>query len=358
MGTTRLLERDFGSDNRARVCPAAARSWHEANDRSRADSYGSDTWTRLACGLVGGLFDDVGADQVLWVPTGTAANMVAVGSCQPGPGAAVVCASDAHIRVDEAGAIERAWGTPLVCVPPAGGRLEAGAIEAVLDRLQRNAGFSPHPAVLALTVPTEAGRTYTLDEIAGFVEIAGRQGAQVVLDGARFANALARDRSLSAVLDTGVAAVVVGGTKNGLPAGEAVVFADHERARFGRRAAKQLGHVLSKGRFLAAGAVGCLGEGCFLTHAEDANATARSLADKLVAGGVELAWEVDANLVFARLDGGRARRAREVAGAYDWESGLVRFVGCWDHTGDDVEAAAQAVLGDLREGGQDHRPDR
>lgn len=336
--------RDFGSDNRAPACPAALAALVEASAAPRAGSYGEDPWTARASQALASMFTlRPDALEVLWVPTGTAANVVAVGACRPGPGAAVVCAEDAHVRVDEAGALERAWGTPLVPVASPDGKVRPDALAEVLDALEANFPFSPDPAVLTVAQATESGRVYTLDELSALVGVASARGMATVLDGARFANARAARAELADVFDAGVAAVVVGGTKNGLPSGEAVVVADPAAARAARRAQKQLGHTVSKSRFLAAPAAGCLEAGCFLDHARTANAAARRLADGLGALGVALWRPVEANLVFAHLDDAAAAALDAWCHVSAWAPGVVRLACAWDHTGEDCDRLLAGV---------------
>ena len=90
-----------------------------------------------------------------------------------------------------------------------------------------------------------------------------------------------------------------GGTKNGLPFGEAVVFFDRRLAEeFGRRR-MQAGQLASKMRFLAAPWVGVLQDGAWLRHAAHANAMARRLAMRWRSvPGTRLLAPVEANAVF------------------------------------------------------------
>ncbi len=349
------IERDFGSDNRGGLCEVALSSWLDAARCARADSYGNDPWTAAASEGIAALFHGVDVESVLWVPTGTAGNQVVVGSCSVGPGAAVVCADDAHIRLDEAGAIERAWGTPLVCVDAPTGRIEAEVLTEVLTRLVDNLPFSLDPSVVMVTLPSEAGRMYTIDQIAELVDVSRRYGARVCLDGARFANALARDAALAEVFNAGVSALVVGGTKNGLPGAEAVVCADRRVADVARRAAKQLGQVMSKSRFLTAPAAGCLRQGCYLQHARAANDAADRLAGALTQLGVALHWPTEANLVFADVGDAALAEIQQATGALTWRPGVLRFACGFDHVAEDVDRVVDVVRAALSTGGEEHR---
>jgi threonine aldolase len=94
----------------------------------------------------------------------------------------------------------------------------------------------------------------------------------------------------------------LGGTKNGLPFGEAIVFFDRDLANeFGRRR-MQGGQLASKMRFLAAPWLGVLKDGAWLRHAAHANAMAQRLADGLAGvPGTRLLAPVEANGVFIDL---------------------------------------------------------
>ena len=100
------------------------------------------------------------------------------------------------------------------------------------------------------------------------------------MDGARFANACASLGCAPADMTwkAGVDLLCFGGTKNGMAAGEAILFFDAALAEdFGYRC-KQAGQLASKMRFLSAPWVGVLEEGAWLRHARHANACAQRLA--------------------------------------------------------------------------------
>ena len=124
------------------------------------------------------------------------------------------------------------------------------------------------------------------------------------LDGARFANAVASLRCHPADIAqrAGVDVMSFGGTKNGMPFGEAVVFFDHSLSEEFLRRRKQGGQLASKMRFLAAPWLAMLNDGAWLRHAAHANAMARRLS-VAIAGlpGVALIAPVEANGVFAHL---------------------------------------------------------
>jgi threonine aldolase len=335
--------RDFGSDNRSGVSPSVLAALAAANIAARSESYGLDRESMGTTAAMCELFDQ--EVHAVLVPSGTAANVAAIGALLDGPGGCVLAAEDAHIRLDESGAIERAWGVPLVPVAVSAGLLPLDKISSSIARLRNNAPFSPKPMVLSLTELSETGRRYGAGLLAELCEIAHFYDIKVHVDGARFANALVEDPQLSSLFDLGVSTLAFGGTKNGQLPVEAIVSVDaqvHDRVY---RAAKQLGYVQSKSRFVAAGLGESIRSGEFLANAAKANECAQRLSGLLTAGGLAPEYPVDGNLVFVRVP------AHLIEGIDAWchvsrwdESGLIRLACSWDHTFEDVDRLAAGLL--------------
>jgi threonine aldolase len=155
-----------------------------------------------------------------------------------------------------------------------------------------------------VTQATELGTLYTPMQLWHLCQFAHERGMKVHVDGARFANAVAALDCAPADIAwrAGVDVMSLGGTKNGLPFGEAIVFFDRDLANeFGRRR-MQGGQLASKMRFLAAPWLGILKDGAWLRHAAHANAMAQRLADGLAdVPGTRLLAPVEANGVFIDL---------------------------------------------------------
>jgi threonine aldolase len=333
----------FGSDNQAGICPEALAALQEAN-RGHAIAYGRDEWTARAEEAIRRAFD---ADaEVHLVFTGSAANALALASiCRSTD--AVVCHEMAHVNVDECGGPEFMTGGAKVLT--VAGEHAKVTLQAFAPR-----AASPHdehasrPRALSLTQATELGTVYTPAEMRALCEAAHERGLKVHVDGARFANAVA---SLGChpgdvAQCAGVDVLCLGGTKNGLPAGEALVFFDRALADEFRRRRKQAGQLASKMRFLAAPWVAVLASGAWLRHAAHANAMARRLGEA-IAGvpGVSLIAPVQANGVFAHLP----KAAIEALRARGWhfyafvgETGC-RFMCAWDTAPEAVDRFAADI---------------
>ncbi len=288
---------NFASDNTAPVAPAILDALAEAS-RGYARGYGNDEWTAAAERRLCEVFErEVAA---FLVPTGTAANALALAQVSP-PWGVILCHAESHILTDECGAPEFfGHGVKLAGLSGDGGKITAPGLQAALAGY---GGHSPHqviPSALSLTQATEAGTIYRIEEIAALAEIARQRSLAVHMDGARFANALARLNVSPAEMTwrSGVDVLSLGATKGGALAAEAVVFFDPAvAAHFGERR-KRGGHLLSKHRFIAAQFLAYLADHRWLALAGHANRMADKLAAALTDIGLPPVSPVEANLVF------------------------------------------------------------
>jgi threonine aldolase len=205
---------------------------------------------------------------------------------------------------------------------------------------------------VSITQATELGTVYTVEETRAIADTAHELGMYLHVDGARLANAaVSLDASFREVTtDAGVDVVSFGGTKNGLVMGEAVVFLRPELAESFLFTRKQLGQLASKMRFIAVQFEALLTDDLWRRNASNANAMARRLADAITAiDGVELAYPVEANGVFANLPAPAIDRLREALPAampfYIWDegAGTVRLMCSWDTTTEDIDRLAEAL---------------
>ena len=291
---------EFASDNAAGVAPAILDALVRAN-AGFAIAYGDDASTQRVERRLSELFErDV---AVFLVSTGTAANALALAHLSP-PWGAVLCHAEAHAIVHECGAPEFfGGGLRLLGVEGEGGKLEPQTVSVALDR---HFGLHPHqlvPAALSLTQASEFGTIYRVDEIAALSALAHGRGMMVHMDGARFANALARLGATPAEVSwrAGVDVLSFGATKGGALAAEAVVFFDPARAAAMAERRKRGGHLVSKHRFIAAQFEAFLSDDLWLRLAAHANRMADRLATHLVSVKLAPIWPVEANIVFALL---------------------------------------------------------
>jgi threonine aldolase len=158
---------------------------------------------------------------------------------------------------------------------------------------------------ISIAQATELGTVYTPDEVGGIGVFARAHRMLLHMDGARFANAVASLGCAPKAITwkPGVDVLSFGGTKNGVAAGELVIFFDTTASRDFQYRVKQAGHLGSKMRFLAAQWLGLLNGDVWLRNARHANEAARELAQRLRnEAGVENVFPVESNAVFVQLD--------------------------------------------------------
>ena len=177
--------RGFASDNYAGVLPEVMEAIERAN-RGHASSYGNDDWTaRVEELFKRELGDDATAAIVF---NGTGANVVAMQALTR-PYEAAICASTAHLNVDECGAPERVAGIKLLTLDTPDGKITPELVEPRLVRFGDE--HAVQPRVVSITQSTELGTLYTPDEIRALADQAHERGMLLHLDGARLANAAA-----------------------------------------------------------------------------------------------------------------------------------------------------------------------
>jgi threonine aldolase len=338
--------RGFASDNYSGVHPEILQALANANGGHQV-SYGEDDYTARLQEVVAGHFGP-GA-QAFPVFNGTGANVTALMALLPRWGA-VVCAATAHINVDENGAPERVGGMKLLAVPTQDGKLTP----ELIDREAWGWGdeHRAQPLAVSITQSTELGTLYTVEEIRAIADHVHSRGMRLHMDGARLSNAAA---ALGAPLraftrDAGVDVVSLGGTKNGLMFGEAVVVFDPQTAESLKYLRKMNMQLASKMRFVSAQLVALFEGGLWLRSAAHANAMAARLRAAVEdIDGVTLTQATESNAVFAALPPGSADRLREKFRFYDWNAatGEVRWMCSFDTTEEDVDAFAAAIRADL-----------
>jgi threonine aldolase len=254
-----------------------------------------------------------------------------------------LCHRDAHIQNDECGAPEfYTHGAKLVLVEGDGAKITAPALAARLAATPGGVHWA-QPHALSITNATEYGRVYRPDEVAALGEIAHAHGLGVHMDGARFANAMVTLGCAPADVTwrAGVDVLSFGFTKNGGMAAECLVYFDKAKAQGVVERRKRAGHLLSKGRYLAAQIRALLRDDLWLDNARAANAGAQILAE---ACGQRLLHAVEANEVFVRMTPEDAARLRAQGfDFYDWADGEVRFVVSWDQPQAEITAFAAAI---------------
>ncbi|MEN9660222.1 MAG: hypothetical protein RLZZ443_151 [Actinomycetota bacterium] len=341
-------KRGFASDNYAGVHPEVMDAMAAINHGHEV-AYGEDSVTAKFDELVRELF---GPNAVGFpVFNGTGANVVALQAATK-RWEAVICASSAHIHVDEGGAPEKMAGLKLWTVPTSTGKLTAELVASQI--FDMGVVHRAQPGVVSITQTTEMGTLYQLDEIREIADVAHQHGLLLHLDGARISNAAAAlGMSFKQfTTDAGVDLVSLGGTKIGALAAEAVIVTDASTGR-GRELAEAMPflrktsmQLASKMRFMSAQLIALFENQAELAikNARHANAMASRLYDgvvRIAASHPEISVEnpAEANAVFPVLPAWLTERLQGEYRFYVWnqETGQVRWMCAWDTTVEDVD---------------------
>ncbi len=294
-----------------------------------------------ACGL------DPAEASIEFVCGGTAANIVCLSGLLDRPYDAVVCTPDGHINTHETGAIEAA-GHKALPTTDTDGFVSVAAVDAIV---RGNAAFGNHmtrPRAIYVSDTTELGGVYRRVQLEELAAYAHAHGMKLFLDGARLGSALtspANDLTLPEVARL-CDAFYIGGTKNGLLFGEAVVIRDAQLRRDFRWLMKQRANLLAKGRLLGvqfeaafAGGEG----GVWWECARNANERASELRAGLLAQGWKEWRESPSNQLFFEVGAASARGFEDALGCEEFfdlgERKVVRLVTSWATTPTDVEEA-------------------
>jgi threonine aldolase len=338
---------DLRSDTVTRPTPAM----REAMARAEVgdDVYGEDPTVNLLQEEVAAL---LGKEAALFVPSGTMANQVALGTLTR-PGDEIVCDAGAHCISYEGGALAALWGVQARTIAADRGLLDPAAVEAAI---RPAADMYPRTRVVELenTHNRGGGAVYPLARVRALAALARRRGLHLYLDGARLWNASAATGVSPAEYAADATLVSVCLSKGlGAPAGS-LVCGPRDLVAEARRLRKRLGGGMRQSGVLAAAGLHALRH--HRARLPEDHANARRLADGLLTfPGASLLFPVETNLVFVAFAG---RSAADVSAALAREGVLanpegsradaVRFVTHLDVSQSDVDDAvrrAARVLG-------------
>ena len=336
------VRRGFASDNNATIHPEVLAAIAAANV-GHAGGYGHDPHTEALERRLEEVFGP-GCRSFL-VFNGTGANVVALrAACRRWE--AVICSTVSHLNVDEGGAPEAVAGVKLLGVQAPQGKLTAEGVRARIERLGDE--HAVQPRLVSISQSTELGTVYTAEEVGALADLAHEHGLLLHMDGARLANAaVSLGAGLADVsIRAGVDILSLGGTKNGLLGGEAVIFARPETAAGVPWLRKQSLQLASKMRYVAVQFDALLRDELWSRSAGQANAMAARLAGQVRdLPGVQITQPVQANAVFAILPPAVTAELQREFPFYVWDerTGEVRWMCSWDTTEEDVDAFVAAL---------------
>ena len=265
--------------------------------------------------------------SVHFLPGGTSANKIflsyALRSFE-----AVLSPSTGHINVHEAGAIESS-GHKIVTVPSKDGKLPLEEARRIIE-LHSGEHMVKIKAIY-ISNSTETGSIYSRQELLDLRSLADECNLYLFIDGARLGNALTSiDNDATPELLGDIAdAFVIGGTKNGLIFGEALVVANPSLTEGFRNHIKLNGGMMAKG--YAAGIMfeEAFRDGLYFELARHSNEVASYLLEGLKRTGFDV-LDSPTNQVFATFPKDLALAIIKRYGCEKWEEEedriTIRFV--------------------------------
>ena len=334
--------KSFKSDNVSGIHPKVLQAIIEANV-GHESPYGNDKWTEKATETIKNLFQkDV---DVYFVASGTAANVIGL-SGLINVFESVICTETAHINTDECGSFERFSNSKIIYVEEHEGKIKIADIERRLTHIDDE--HRVQSRVISISQTTEAGTLYTVREIKELADFAHKNNMYLHLDGARLANAIvALDSSYKEMItDTGVDLLSLGGTKNGMMIGEAIVSFNKEISKNFKYHRKQGMQLLSKMRFVACQFIPYIEDGVWKECAINANEMGQYLKKRLSEfKEINVQEGFETNMIFANMDKRIIDNLQDKFGFYiiDEKSNLVRLVTSFDTEKEDVDKFILAI---------------
>ena len=293
--------------------------------------YGTDPICRETADLIRTLCKAPQAD-VHFLVGGTQTNQVVVAALLA-PYEAVISTHAAHINTHETGAIE-ATGHKVCDVFAPDGKLTPKLVESVLAQ-HNGTEHMVLPRMVYISDTTEMGTVYTKAELTALRCCCDQHDLLLYLDGARLGSALTAPSNDLTLADVAALtdAFYIGGTKNGILFGEALVLSkSHPHFRWHM---KQRGAVLAKGRLLGVQFQALLKDDLYFDIGRHANDMAFRLRDGFKALGYEFPVPSPSNQQFPVMKIQTAEKLAamgfefQVERVIDEEHIMYRFVTSW-----------------------------
>ncbi len=264
---------------------------------------------------------------------------------------AVIAAHTGHVNCHETGAIE-ATGHKVCVETSPDGKVTPAMVEAVLAR-HDGSEHMVSPKMVYISDTTEIGTVYTKAELTALRHCCDEHGLLLFLDGARLGSALTSPESDLTLADLAALTDVftIGGTKNGLLMGEAVVVFDDNINDHYRWMIKQNCGMLAKGRLIGVQFEALLEGGedsLFYEIGAKENRLAKKLREGIAAAGYQFDGTSTTNQIFPIFPTEMVRKLEEDFFFYDWapygdSHRVVRLVTSWGTTEEDVDAFINAL---------------
>lgn len=276
--------------------------------------------------------------KVYFLAGGTSCNKIFIGHALR-PYEAVIAADSGHINVHETGAIEGA-GHKIIAVKNKNGKITS---EDIVDVIKNHTDeHMVKPKMVYISFPTEYGTLYSLEELKRIKEECEKNDLYLYIDGARLGSGLSAYNNDITMNDLAKYsdAFYIGGTKNGLLFGEAIVINNESLQKDFRYSIKHFGGMLAKGFVTGLMFEKLFADDLFLKIGKKQNELAKLITERLSSLNIKLLIETETNQIFPIFKTEVIEKLREEISFEIWEKKeeetVIRFVTHYMLTEDDV----------------------
>ena len=320
---------DYSEGAHPKILDAIARC-----NLEQACGYSTDPRCAAAKDIIRARFACPQAD-VHFLVGGTVTNTTVIAAALR-PWEAVIAPTTGHINAHETGAIESS-GHKVCAIEAAEGKLTPAHVCAVME--EHCNGTDEHmvlPRMVYISQATELGTIYHKDELIALREVCREYGLYLFVDGARLAPSLVAGGNDLAPEDYAKYCDVfyIGGTKNGLLFGEAVVITNDAIKPHFRNMIKQRGGMFAKGFLFGEQFAAYFEDDLWLDMARHAVAQAQRIRAAAIEKGYTLWAESPTNQTFVIMSDEQIEALSRVVefqtfGRVDETHHAVRFVCSW-----------------------------
>jgi len=315
----------------------------ERTNMEKTPGYGDDIYCAEAAATIRALCSAPNA-AVHFMSGGTQANKTAIGAFLR-PYESVIAAVSAHIYGHECGSIEHN-GHQILTYPAPDGKVTPDMVRAAVST--HTAEYSTTPRLVYISNTTEVGTVYSAAELRALSEVCRENSLILYCDGARLGAAMAAGDTDFADYAATCDAFTIGGTKNGLLFGEALVITSPALDLYFRNCMKQQGAILAKGRLFGVQYCAILKDGLYMELAHRTYTLAAKLTAGLKAQGYTFLADSPSNQVFPIVDNSKlgalaGKCAYEVIEPAGEGRSCIRFVTSWATTEEDVDALLEVM---------------
>ena len=307
--------------------------------------YGLDPYSLRAQAIIREKTGQPGA-AVHMMTGGTSANLIAL-SAFLRPYEAAIAAEGGHINVHETGAIEGS-GHKVLVAEGREGKVSAEGVRAVCAC--HTDEHMVHPRLLYISQPTEIGTVYSLAELRALRAVCDEQGLILFVDGARLGSALTSEGCDVTLSDLAALAdcFYIGGTKNGLLFGEAMVIVNPALQKDFRFMIKNRGGMMAKGRLCGLMFLTALEHDDYFAWARHANEMADIVRGAMRRAGISSFQQTATNQIFPIVTKDQRSKLEERVAFERWGDlpdgrCVLRFVTSWATQREEAEALADIL---------------